>query len=124
MDRKPEKSTQVFHGCCRKNEDSTNRITEKGKRCLAPSSYPLWKQIADIPARKIRTRSQEQKQKIACTGQYNRYLRKNGRKNIKRWLEADDSDVYLMKQSDTSFVSPEKDSNVDVKEIKKVLDFL
>ena len=111
MNRKPEKSTQVFHGCCRKNEDSTNRIIEKGKLCLAPTSYPFWKEIADIPASKIRTWSQEQKQKIASTGQFNRYLRKNGHKKIKRWLEADDSDVYVMKESDTFFVSPEKDSN-------------
>ena len=43
MDRKPEKSTQVFHGCCRKNADGTNRITEQGKQCLTPTSYPFWK---------------------------------------------------------------------------------
>ena len=124
MDRKPEKSIQVFHGCCRKNEDGTNRIIEKGKRCLAPTSYPFWKQIADIPASKICTRSQERKQKTARRGQYNRYLRKNGCENIKRWLEADDSEVYVMKESDTFFVvSPEKDSSVNVKEIKKILHY-
>ena len=123
MDRKPEKSTQVFHGCWRKNQDGTNRLTEKGKRCLTPTSYPFWKRIEDIPIG-IRTRSQEQKQKTANRGQYNRYLRWNGRDNIKRWLEAEDSDVYIMKESDSFFViSPGVDSNVDVKEIKKMIDF-
>ena len=38
-------------------------------------------------------------------------MRKNGHKKIKHWLEADDSDVYVMKESDNFFVSPEKDSN-------------
>ena len=60
MDRKLEKSTQVFHGCFRKNLDGTNRIIEKGKQCLTPTACPFWKQIEDIP-NGIRTRSQEQK---------------------------------------------------------------
>ena len=87
-----------------------------------PTSYPFWKRIEDIPIG-IRTRSQEQKQKIAKRGQYNRYLRQNGRNNIKRWLEADDSDVYIMKELDTFFVvSPDMvDSAVNVKEITKIL---
>ena len=61
MDRKPEKSTQVFHGCFRKNADGTNRITEKRKRHLTPTSYPFWKWIPHISTSTIRTRSQEQK---------------------------------------------------------------
>ena len=121
MSRKPEKSTQVFHRCCRKNQDGTNRIIGKGKRCLTPTSYPFWKRIEDIPIG-IRTRSQEQKQKLSNRGQYNRYLRQNGGDNIKRWLEADDSDVYIMKELDTFFVvSPDMvDSDVNVKEITKI----
>ena len=79
MNRKPEKSTQVFHGCCRKNADGTSRIIEKGKRCLTPTSYPFWKRIPDISTSTIRTRSHKQKQKIASRGEYNRYLRQNGR---------------------------------------------
>ena len=120
--RKPEKSTKAFHGCCRKNQDGTNRIIEKGKRCLTPTSYPFWKRIEDIPIG-IRTRSQEQKQKLSNRGQYNRYLRQNGGDNIKRWLEADDSDVYIMKESDTFFVvSPDMvDSDVNMKEITEIL---
>ena len=107
-----------------KNADGTNRIIEKGKRCLTPTSYPFWKRIPDISTNTIRTRCQEQKQKIASRGEYNRYLRQNGRDNIKRWLEPDDSHVYVMKESDTFFVvSPEIDSNVNVKEIKKILHY-
>ena len=87
MDRNSKKCTQVFHGCCRKNEDSTNRITEKGKRYLPPTLTLFVKQMGDIPIG-IRTRSEEQKQKIASRGQYNRYLRRNGSDNINRWLEA------------------------------------
>ena len=83
---------------------------------MTPTSYPFWKRIPDTSTSTIRTRSKEQKQKIASRGEYNRYLRRNGRDNIKRWLEADDSDVYLMKESDTFFVVfPEIDSNVNVK---------
>ena len=55
---------------------------------------------------------------------YNRYLRQNGQDNIKRWLEADDSDLYVMKESDAFFVvSPEIDLNVNVKELKKILHY-
>ena len=87
-----------------------------------PTSYPFWKRIEDIPIG-IRTRSQEQKQKLSNRGQYNRYLRQNGGDNIKRWLEPDDSDVYIMKELDTFFVvSPDMvDSAVNVKEITKIL---
>ena len=108
----------------KKNADGTNKIIEKGKRCLTPTSYPFWKRIPDISTSTISTRSQEQKQKIASRGEYNRYLRQNGRDNIKRWLEAYDSDVYVMKESDTFFVvSPEIDSNVNVKELRKILHY-
>ena len=107
-----------------KNADGTNRIIEKGKRCLTPTSYPFRKRIPEISTNTIRTRCQEQKQKIASRGEYNRYLRQNGRDNIKRWLEPDDSHVCVMKESDTFFVvSPEIDSNVNVKEIKKILHY-
>ena len=51
-------------------------------------------------------------------------MRQKGRKNVKTWLEADDWDVYFMKESDSFFViSQGIDSNVDVKEIKKIIDF-
>ena len=77
---------------------------------------PFLEKIPDISTSTIPTRSQEQKQKIASRGEYNRYLRQNGRDSIKIWLEANESDIYFMKESDTFFVvSPEIDSNVNVK---------
>ena len=54
---------KTFHGCLRKNKDGTNRIIEKGKRCLWPTSFPYWKKIEDTPEG-IRTRSQEHKQNL------------------------------------------------------------
>ena len=47
-----------FHGCLGKNIDGTNRIIEKGKRCLWLTSFPYWKKIEDKPEG-IRTCSQE-----------------------------------------------------------------
>ena len=91
---------KTFHGCLRKNKDGTNRIIEKGKRCLWPTSFPCWKKIEDT-SEGIHTRSQEHKQKIVKRADFNRYCRQRGRENIKRWLEADDSEVYFMKESDS-----------------------
>ena len=88
-----------FHSCLRKNKDGTNRITEKGKRCLWPTSFPYWKKIEDTPEG-IRTRSQEHKQKLE-KADFNSYCRRRGRENVKRWLETHDSEVYLMKESES-----------------------
>ena len=91
---------KTFHDCLRKNKDGTNRIIEKGKRCLWPTSFPYWKKIEDTPEG-IHTRSQEHKQKLVKRADFNRYCRQRGRENIKRWIEADDSEVYFMKESDS-----------------------
>ena len=91
---------KTFHGCLRKNKGGTNRIIEKGKHCLWPTSFPDWKKIKDTPEG-IRTRSQEHKQKLVRRTDFNRYCRRRGRENIKRWLEADDSEVYFLKESDS-----------------------
>ena len=93
-----EKSGKVYHGCFRKNRDGTNRIIEKNKRCLFPTSKPFWKRIEDI-SRGPRTRSQEQHQKLVKKGEFDRYFRQQNKANIRRWLEADDSGVYVMKES-------------------------
>ena len=92
-----------FHGCLRKNRDGTNRIIEKNKSCLWPTSSPFWKKTSDV-CFKIRTRSQEQKQELVKRSDFNRYCRKRGREDIKRWLEADDSELYFMKESNRFFV--------------------
>ena len=92
----------TFHGCLRKNRDGTNRIIEKGKRCLWPTSFPYWKKIEDMP-KGIRTRSQEHKQELVKRADFNRYCRRIGRENIKKWLEAEDSELYFMKELDRFF---------------------
>ena len=47
-----------FHGCMRKNKDGSNRITEKGKLCLLPTSSQFWKKVEDVPFQ-ISMRSQD-----------------------------------------------------------------
>ena len=92
----------TFHGCLRKNRDGTNRIIEKGKRCLWPTSFPYWEKIEDTPEG-IHTRSQEHKQELVKRADFNTYCRRIGRENIKKWLEAEDSELYFMKELDHFF---------------------
>ena len=87
----------------RKKRDGSNRITEKNKLCLSLTISPFWKKTEDVFF-KIRTRSQEQKQELVKKSEIDRYCRRSGREDIKRWLEADDSEVYFMKESDRFFV--------------------
>ena len=37
-----------FHGCMCKNKDGSNRITEKNKWCLWPTTSPFWKKTEDV----------------------------------------------------------------------------
>ena len=92
-----------LHGCMRKNKDGSNRIIEKNKWCLWPTTSPFWEKMEDVSF-KIRTRSQEQEQELVNKSEFNRYCRRRGREDIKRWLEADDSELYFMKESDRFFV--------------------
>ena len=87
----------------RKKRDGSNRITEKNKLCLSLTISPFWKKTEDVFF-KIRTRSQEQKQELVKKSEFDRYCRRSGREDIKRWLEVDDSEVYFMKESDRFFV--------------------
>ena len=93
--KKSEKSAKVFHGCF--------RIIEKHKRCVYPTSQPIWKQTEDILAG-VRTRSQEQNQTLVKRGDFNRYLRQKGRNNIKEWLVTDVSELLFSEGSDSFFV--------------------
>ena len=52
-----------FHGCIPKNKDGSNRIVEKGKRCLCPTTSPFWKKTVDVPFQ-VSTRSQENKKEL------------------------------------------------------------
>ena len=59
---KIQKSKQIFHGCFTKNRDGTNRLIEKGKACITPTSNPFWKYPEDVHSG-VRTCSQEKNKK-------------------------------------------------------------
>ena len=92
-----------FHDCMRKNKDGSNRIIEKGKECLCPTTSPFWKKAVEVSF-KVSIRSQEKKKELVKRADFNHYCRQRGREYIRRWLEADNQDVYFLKESDTFFV--------------------
>ena len=92
-----------FHGCMRKNKDGSNRVIEKDKECLCPTTSPFWKKTVDVSF-KVSTRAQENKKELVKRANFNCYCRKRGREDIQRWLEADNQNVYFLKESDTFFV--------------------
>ena len=98
-----QKSDCIYHGCFTKNRDGSNRLIEKNKGCLFPTNNPFWKYSQDIP-NGVRTQSQEKNQNLVEKGEYNRYFRQKNQYNIRRWLEAEESEVRLLKQSDKFYV--------------------
>ena len=92
-----------FHDSMRKNKDGSNRIIEKGKECLCPTTSPFWKKAVDVLF-KVSIRSQENKKEVVKRADFKHYCRQRVRKYIRRWLEADNQDVYFLKESDTFFV--------------------
>ena len=95
-----QKSERIYRGCFSKNRDGTNKLIEKGKICITPTNNPLWKYPEDIPSG-VKTRSQEKNQKKVTNTLCDKYLKQ---KNIQRWLEADDSEVVILKESDEFYV--------------------
>ena len=95
-----QKSEQIYHGCFTKNRDSVNKLIEKGKACITPTNNPFWKYPADVHS-SVRTRSQEKNQKKVKSRDYDKYFKQ---KDIQRWLEADDSEVVILKPSEDFFV--------------------
>ena len=92
-----------FHGCMRKNKDGSNRVIKKDKECLCPTTSPFCKKAVDVSFN-VSTRAQENKKELVKRSDFNRYYRQRGREDIRRWLEADNQDVYFLKESDTFFV--------------------
>ena len=90
---------KVFHGCFTKNKDGTNRIIGRGEQCLTPTSRPFWKYPEDISS-SVRNWSQEKKQKKITKREFDKYLKKD----IQRWVEADDSKVVILDESDIFYV--------------------
>ena len=95
-----QKSEQIYHGCFTKNRDSTNKLTEKGKACITPTNNPFWKYPEDLHSG-VETRSQEKNFKKVKSRDYGKYLKQ---KDIQRWLEADDSEVAILKEPDEFYV--------------------
>ena len=96
-----QKSEQIYHGCFTKNRDSMNKLIEKGKACITPTNNPFWKYPEDVHS-SVRTRSPEKNQKkVKSTEDYDKYFKQKG---IQRWLEVDDSEVVILKESDEFYV--------------------
>ena len=86
-----------FHGCVRKNKDGSNRVIEKGKVCFCATTTPFLKKAADVRF-KVSTRAQENKKDLVKRADFNRSCRQRGREDIRRWLEADEQNVYFLKE--------------------------
>ena len=54
----------LYHGCKLRNEDGTNRLINKGERCIYPARSPFWKDTKDVTNR-VLTRLQKKRQTIA-----------------------------------------------------------
>ena len=80
----------IYHGCFRKNNDSTNRIIANNEQCPITTSRPFWKYIEDVPDG-VKTRSQYKKQKLVNHRTLDTYFRRKEKEDIKRWLTAPDS---------------------------------
>lgn len=96
-------SDRVFHGCMNKNNDGTNRIIEKNFTCFCPTNMPFWKRARDVDFC-VRTCSQDTRQDVVKRQDFNRYCRYKGREDIRRWMSADVSEVYFLKENDRFFV--------------------
>ena len=92
-------SDKVFHVCMKKNNDGTNRIIGKNFTCFYPTNMPFWKTARDINFC-VRRRSQEARQDVVKRQDFNRYCRYRGREDIRRWMSADVSEVYFLKEND------------------------
>ena len=64
---------------------------------------PFWKRARDVDLC-VRTRSQEARQDFVKRQDFNRYCRYRDRKDIRRWMSADVSGVYFLKENDRFFV--------------------
>ena len=57
-----QKSEQIYHKCFTKDRDGTNKLIQKGKACITPTSNPFWKYPEDVHSG-VRTYLQEKNQK-------------------------------------------------------------
>ena len=95
-----QKSEKIYHGCFTKNRDVTNKLIEKDKACITPTNNPFWKYPEEFIAVLELTRKKKIKKKVKI-GDFNKYFKQ---KDIQRWLEADDSEVVILKESDKFYI--------------------
>ena len=69
-----QKSDHIYHGCFTKNQDATNRLIEKNKRCLFPTNKTFWKYAGHIMCG-VETRSQEKNKKLVKKKEFDTYFR-------------------------------------------------
>ena len=96
------KAQKIYYGYFTKNKDGTNRLIEKGKTCVCPTNKLFWNYPEDVSSG-VKTRVQEKNQKKISTTLFDKYFKQ---KDIQRWLEADDSELVFLKESDDISVIP------------------
>ena len=96
------KAQKIYYRCFTKNLKKTNRSIEKGKTYVCPTNKPFWKYPEDVSS-SVKTRAQEKNQKKISTTLFDKYFK---RKDIQRWLEADDSELVFLKELDDICVIP------------------
>ena len=83
-----------------KNREGTNKLLNIGEKCLTPTDKPFWKYPEDV-SNGVKTRSQERNQKKVTNTLFDKYFKQ---KDIQRWLEADNSEVVILKESDEFYI--------------------
>ena len=82
-----------------KNNDGMNHIIEKNHTYSYPTNLPFWKRARGVDFC-VHTRSQETRQNAVKLKDFNRYCGHRGREDFKRWLYADESELYYLKKND------------------------
>ena len=98
-------NNKIYHACLNKNKDGSIRLTEKGDRCWIPINCPFWEQPWDVPDN-VRARSQEKKQRKITVDGFNKYFQNIV--NMQRWLEASDSEMKILNESDEFYIVDSK----------------
>ena len=96
-----QKSEKIYHSCLNKNKDGNNKLFEKGDQCCTPTNSPFWKRPWEVTS-SARIRSQEKEQKKAEVEEFNRCFQNLW--NIQRWLEASDSEMEILNETDEFYV--------------------
>ena len=100
MSHIPE-SEKIYYSCLKKNKDGSKRLFEKGDQCCTPTNSPFWKRPWNVTSG-VRTCSQEKEQKKIDVEEFNRYFQNSW--NIQWWLEASDSEVEILNETDEFYV--------------------